>query len=63
MGDLGDTIIDLIVTAAITFGLSCLAVLLFSLQFGFEWSFLLSACVWSAVMGIRFMFGGNNGQG
>lgn len=41
----------------ITFGLVCLGVLLFSIQFMFDWSFLLCVCIWMCLMAGRWMFG------
>ena len=43
---------------AITFGLVCIAVLLFSICFGFEWSFLLCVCVWMALIAARWVMQG-----
>lgn len=45
-----------IFTYAIIFGLVCLGVLLFALQFGFEWSFLLCVDVWLAIVALKWVF-------
>lgn len=50
-----------IFTAVISFGLVCLGVLFFALQFGFDWSFLLCICVWMCLMAGRWMFGRDDG--
>lgn len=42
----------------ITFGVVCLGVLLFALQFGFDWSLLLCACVWIALWVARWIMSG-----
>lgn len=44
-----------------TFIMSCIATLAFSAQFGFEWSWLLSTCVWLAIGAVRYTFGGRTG--
>lgn len=44
--------------ALITFGLVCLAVLFFAIQFGFDWSFLLCVCVWMALIAARWVMQG-----
>lgn len=56
-------ILAYLLLVAASFGLVCIGVLLFSLQFGFEWSFLLCVCVWIALAVARFIFGGANGKG
>lgn len=60
-----DKAVDVIIWVlgvAVTFGLVCLSVLLFSIQFGFDWSFLLCVCVWVAIAWARWIVGGGNGE-
>lgn len=41
----------------ISFGLVCLGVLFFAMQFGFDWSFLLCVCVWMCLIAARWVAG------
>ena len=56
MGDIVKQAVSMITTALITFGYVCLGVLLFAIQFGFDWSFLLCVCVWMALYGVKWLF-------
>lgn len=56
------TILVAAVTCVVTFGCTCLLMFMCSMQFGFDWSLLLCACVWMAAMGIRYILGGANGK-
>lgn len=58
MNEIVKTIAIYIGTALITFGLVCLAVLFFAIQFGFDWSFLLCVCVWMALIAARWVMQG-----
>lgn len=58
MREIVASILTVIFTVIITFGVVCLGVLMFAVQFGFEWSFLLCACVWIAIAALRYVFKG-----
>ena len=58
MNEIIKTIVMYFVSALITFGLVCLGVLFFAMQFGFEWSFLLCVCVWMALIAARWVMQG-----
>ena len=45
----------IIASLLLSFGLVCLAVLFFAIQFDFEWSFLLCVCVWTALIAARWI--------
>lgn len=56
------TILGTVVAYLIIFAAVCLGVLLFAIQFGFDWSFLLCVDVWLALIAGRWiMAGGKNG--
>lgn len=47
---------EFVIRVAILFGMVCLGVFLFSLQFDFDWSFLLCVCVYIAMIALRVTF-------
>lgn len=49
--------LKLLIAALISFGITCLAVFLFSLQFQFEWSILLCVCVWLGLAFAKWLLG------
>ena len=51
-------VFTVIFSLIISFGLTCLGVLFFALQFDFEWSFLLCVCVWMALIAARWIMQG-----
>ena len=51
-------IVAIILTGLISFGLVCLGVLFFAMQFGFDWSFLLCVCVWMCLIAARWVASG-----
>lgn len=53
-------ILSALLIAAITYLVVCAGVFLFALQFGFEWSFLLSACAWIALIAAKYVFGNSS---
>lgn len=56
-------LLTLLILAAIFYGLVCFGTWMFSVQFNFEFSFLLSACVAISILTLKYIFGGNHGQG
>lgn len=54
-----DDLVILIAAAielVLAFGLVCIGVLCFAVQFGFEWSFLLCVCVYLALIAAKWVF-------
>ena len=58
MNEIVKSAVMYIASALISFGLVCLAVLFFAIQFGFDWSFLLCVCVWMALFAARWIMQG-----
>lgn len=58
MNSIVKVLVELIVRAAFALGLVCLTVWLFSVQFGFEWSFVLCLCVWLSLGLMRWVLRG-----
>ena len=58
MRDIIKSITIMIGNSLITFGLVCLGVLFFAIQFGFDWSFLLCVCAWMCLMAARWVMQG-----
>lgn len=56
-----EKMLEALIVIASTFAVVCGAVWLFSVQFGFDWSFVLCLCVWFALAALKYVFGGKNG--
>lgn len=56
------TLLINVAVCIVTFSCTCVMMLMFSMQFGFDWSLQLSTGVWMAAMGIRYILGGTNGK-
>lgn len=58
MREIIESIAAVLIAALMTFGLVCLAVLFFAIQFGFDWSFPLCVCIWMALIAARWVMQG-----
>lgn len=47
-------VLTLLIAYALVFGLTLLMTFAFSVQFGFEWSFLLGVCVYMALCALKW---------